>query len=143
MILKISNFINYKYALFVRTSLRKENLQIFNDTTSLGLYITPIILMLPQITFLISLSDKRLTMELTLWHPCIISLEWPPKKHNWKPSWMQNYFFLNTATNPQLICFSTISSRPYIQPILLDFLLSLSFLHHFSSFFHFWHRYLS
>ena len=30
-ILKISDFINYKYALFVRNSLRKENLQIFND----------------------------------------------------------------------------------------------------------------
>ena len=30
-ILKISDYINYKYALFVRNSLRKENLQIFNN----------------------------------------------------------------------------------------------------------------
>ena len=37
-ILKISDFIYYKYALLVRNSLRKENLQIFNDMfTPLGL----------------------------------------------------------------------------------------------------------
>ena len=30
-ILKISDYINYKYTLFVRNSLRKENLQIFNN----------------------------------------------------------------------------------------------------------------
>ena len=36
--LKISDFINYKYPLFVRNSLRKEHLQIFNDMfTPLGL----------------------------------------------------------------------------------------------------------
>ena len=37
-ILKISDFVNYKYALFVRNSLRKENLHIFHDMfTPLGL----------------------------------------------------------------------------------------------------------
>ena len=36
-ILKISDYINYKYAIFVRNSLRKENLQIFNNMfTPLG-----------------------------------------------------------------------------------------------------------
>ena len=37
-ILKISDYINYKHALFVRNSLRKENLPIFNNMfTSLGI----------------------------------------------------------------------------------------------------------
>ena len=37
-ILKISDYINYKHALFVRNSLRKENLPIFNNLfTSLGI----------------------------------------------------------------------------------------------------------
>ena len=36
-ILKISDFISYKYALFVRNSLRKENLLIFNMFTPLSL----------------------------------------------------------------------------------------------------------
>ena len=30
-ILKISNYVNYKHALFFRNSLRKKNLQIFNN----------------------------------------------------------------------------------------------------------------
>ena len=30
-ILKILDFVNYKYALFVRKSLRRENVAIFND----------------------------------------------------------------------------------------------------------------
>ena len=34
-ILKISDYINYKYVLFVRNSLRKENLQIFNNMFTL------------------------------------------------------------------------------------------------------------
>ena len=37
MILKISDFINYKYALFVGNSLRKGNVKIFNMFTPLGL----------------------------------------------------------------------------------------------------------
>ena len=40
-ILKISNYVNYKHALFFRSSLRKKNLQIFNNMfTSLGINCT-------------------------------------------------------------------------------------------------------
>ena len=64
-ILKISDFINYKYALFVINSLKKENLQIFNDMfTLLDLNHTHNTCATPNHLF--ALRDKLLTMELTL-----------------------------------------------------------------------------
>ena len=127
------------------------------------------ILVLPQITFLISLRDKLLTMELIPWYPLhqqpgIIFKETPSKTSlnanlvNSKRSYSK-HTLLSIVTNLQLICFSVILPRPYIQPTLrffififlsifsffslsLPLLLSLSFLHHFFFFLHFWHRYL-
>ena len=34
-ILKLTDFIKYKYALFIRNSLRKENIPIFNEVDTL------------------------------------------------------------------------------------------------------------
>ena len=100
--------------------------------------------MLSQITLLICLRDKLLTMELTLDVHCIISLEWPSKKTplktflnaklvNLKRSYSKQTL-LNTAANLQLIFsisnkyFGTILPRPYIRQTLLDLLFLFLFL---------------
>ena len=64
-ILKMSNFINYKYALFVRNSLWKENVQIFNNVFT-PLSLDHIHNTSAATNHLINVPKILLTMELTL-----------------------------------------------------------------------------
>ena len=64
-ILKNSDFINYKYALFVRNSLRKENLQTFNDVFT-PLDLDHIHNSGAATNHLINFLKRLLTMELIL-----------------------------------------------------------------------------
>ena len=65
-ILKISDFVKYKYSLFVIKSLRQENVVIFNNMfTPLNLKTTITTLVLLSTIFLIYLRSKHVFMRIT------------------------------------------------------------------------------
>ena len=120
-ILKISDFLNYKYALFVRNSLRKENLQIDNDMfTLLGLNHTHNTR--AAINHL-DIPQRQTTHYGTYSVTSIASSAWDNLQRNtieslleckiseFKKIIFQLHTSLNTTTNLHLICFATILSR--------------------------------
>ena len=79
-ILKISDFINYKYTLFARNLIRKENLQVFNIFTTLGLNHTQNTC--AATSHLLDISQKQTTHYDTFSMTSIASSAWNDLQRN-------------------------------------------------------------
>ena len=73
-ILRISDFVNYKYVLFVGKSLRRENVVIFNDMSLLKLSILYSFTYIQYLLSILYAASLYLLLYLFLFHLCIISL---------------------------------------------------------------------